>query len=52
MVTKQNGKQKRDTALTVTENMLQSVPDLAGIFSVNDVGALGALAAIESMAQK
>lgn len=48
IVTKQNGKQERDTALTVTENMLQSVPDLAGIFSVNDIGALGALAAIES----
>lgn len=42
IVTKQNGKQERDTALTVTENMLQSAPDLAGIFSVNDVGALGA----------
>lgn len=40
IVTKQNGKQERDTALTVTENMLQSAPDLAGIFSVNDVGAL------------
>ncbi|AJJ02432.1 periplasmic binding domain protein [Yersinia pseudotuberculosis IP 32953] len=52
IVTKQNGKQKRDTALTVTENMLQSVPDLAGIFSVNDVGALGALAAIESNGAK
>ncbi|MEE4407350.1 MULTISPECIES: ABC transporter substrate-binding protein [unclassified Serratia (in: enterobacteria)] len=48
IVTRQNGKQERDTALTVTENMLQSVPDLAGIFSVNDIGALGALAAIES----
>jgi ribose transport system substrate-binding protein len=48
IVTKQNGKQERDRALTVTENMLQSTPDLAGIFSVNDVGALGALAAIES----
>ncbi|MBV7888034.1 substrate-binding domain-containing protein, partial [Yersinia pestis] len=35
IVTKQNGKQKRDTALPVTENMLQSVPDLAGIFRVN-----------------
>lgn len=52
IVTKQNGKQERDTALTVTENMLQSTPDLAGIFSVNDVGALGALAAIESNGAK
>ncbi|AHG21402.1 LacI family transcriptional regulator [Chania multitudinisentens RB-25] len=48
IVTKQNGKQERDTALTVTENILQSTPDLAGLFSVNDVGALGALAAIKS----
>ncbi|KFK97628.1 MULTISPECIES: substrate-binding domain-containing protein [unclassified Serratia (in: enterobacteria)] len=52
IVTKLNGKQERDTALTVTENMLQSTPDLAGIFSVNDVGALGALAAIESNGAK
>lgn len=52
IVTKQNGKQERDTALTVTENMLQSTPDLAGLFSVNDVGALGALAAIESNGAK
>jgi ribose transport system substrate-binding protein len=52
IVTKQNGKQERDRALTVTENMLQSTPDLAGIFSVNDVGALGALAAIESNGAK
>lgn len=52
IVTKQNGKQERAMALTVTENMLQSTPDLAGIFSVNDVGALGALAAIESNGAK
>ena len=48
MVAKQNGKQERDHALTVTENMLQAHPKLSGIFSVNDVGALGSLAAIES----
>jgi len=52
IVTKQNGKQERDTALTVTENMLQANPDLAGIFSVNDVGALGALAAIQASGSK
>ncbi|WP_230492707.1 ABC transporter substrate-binding protein [Martelella alba] len=45
IVTKQNGKQERDTALTVTENMLQAHPDLNGIFSVNDVGALAAIQA-------
>ena len=44
----QNGRQERDQALTVTENMLQANPDLKGIFSVNDNGSLGALSAIES----
>ncbi|WP_245880210.1 ABC transporter substrate-binding protein [Superficieibacter electus] len=48
IVTKLNGKQERDTAMSVTENMLQSNPTLNGIFSVNDVGSLGALAAIQS----
>ncbi len=47
IVDTQNGKQERDHALTVTENMLQSNADLKAIFSVNDVGSLGALAAIE-----
>lgn len=45
---RQNGKQQRDTALSVTENMLQANPKLVGIFSVNDTGALGALTAIEA----
>ncbi len=44
----QNGKQARDVALSVTENMLQAAPDLKGIFSVNDEGSLGSLAAIEA----
>ncbi|NML34468.1 ABC transporter substrate-binding protein [Paraburkholderia antibiotica] len=48
IVTTQNGKQERATALTVTENMLAANPNLKGIFSVNDGGAMGALAAIES----
>lgn len=34
--------------MSVTENMLQSNPTLNGIFSVNDVGSLGALAAIQA----
>ncbi len=46
LVDTQNGRQERSTALSVTENMIQSHPDLKGIFSVNDGGALGALAAI------
>lgn len=48
IVAKQNGKQERDMAMNVTENMLQANPNLAGVFSVNDTGALGALTAIES----
>lgn len=48
VITKLNGKQERDTSMSVTENMLQSNPTLNGIFSVNDVGSLGALAAIQA----
>jgi ribose transport system substrate-binding protein len=46
LVDVQNGKQERSVALSVTENMIQSHPELNGLFSVNDGGALGALAAI------
>jgi ribose transport system substrate-binding protein len=52
LVATQNGKQERSAALSVTENMIQSHPDLAGLFSVNDGGALGALAAIEASGKK
>ncbi|UGA54865.1 ABC transporter substrate-binding protein [Vibrio sp. VB16] len=48
IVDKQNGHQERSKALNVTENMLQAHPNLSGIFSVNDVGAMGSLAAIEA----
>lgn len=48
IVDTQNGKQERDFALTVTENMLQAHPKLKGLFSVNDGGAMGSLAAIEA----
>jgi ribose transport system substrate-binding protein len=48
IVSIQNGKQERDQALTVTENMLQAQPNLKGLFSVNDNGSLGALAAIDA----
>ncbi len=44
----QNGQQERDIALGVTENMLQSNGDLAAIFSVNDTGSMGALAAVQA----
>lgn len=48
LVDTQNGKQERDQALSVTENMIQAHPNLKGIFSVNDGGSMGALTAIDS----
>ena len=48
IVTTQNGKQERDVALNVTENIIQAYPEIDGIFSVNDGGAYGALSAIEA----
>jgi ribose transport system substrate-binding protein len=48
LVDVQNGKQERDTALSVTENMIQRHPNLRGIFSVNDGGSMGVLSAIEA----
>ena len=47
LVDVQNGRQDRSVALGVVENMIQAHPDLSGIFSVNDGGAMGALAAIQ-----
>ena len=44
----QNGKQERDQALSVTENMLSANPRLKGIFSVNDGGSMGAYSAIQA----
>ena len=48
VVGSQNGKQERDVSLSVTENIIQSTPDLAGLFSVNDGGAMGAFSAIQA----
>lgn len=39
---------KRDKAVRIMEDLLQSQPDLAGVFGINDDSALGALAAIEA----
>ncbi len=39
---------KRDKAVKVMEDLLQSHPDLAGVFGINDDSALGALAAVEA----
>ena len=47
LVDTQNGRQDRSVALGVVENMIQSHPNLNGIFSVNDGGAMGALSAIQ-----
>lgn len=48
VVDNQNGEQDRAKAMTVTENMMQTTPDLNAIFSVNDTGSLGSVAAIQS----
>ena len=39
---------KRDKAVRVMEDLLQSHPDIVGVFGINDDSALGALAAIEA----
>jgi len=39
---------RRDKAVRATEDILESHPDLAGIFGINDDTALGALAAVEA----
>ncbi|MFC0338260.1 monosaccharide ABC transporter substrate-binding protein, CUT2 family [Kushneria avicenniae] len=48
LVDRQNGNQARNKALSVTEQMLETHPELAGIFSVDDTGVLGALVAIQT----
>ncbi len=39
---------QRDKAAKVMEDLLQSHPDLVGVFGINDDSALGALAAVEA----
>lgn len=51
VIDKQNGHQERAKAMTVSENIIQANSELDGLFSVNDIGALGALTAIESSEQ-
>lgn len=48
VVATQSGQSQRDQAMSVTENFLQRYPDLDGIFAVNDMQGLGALAAVEA----
>lgn len=47
IVAKLTGRGVKDQAFRTAEDILQSHPDLAGIFGINDDSALGALAAIE-----
>ena len=43
---------KRDKAVRVMEDLLQSHPDLVGVFGINDDSALGALAAVEAAGKR
>ena len=47
VVAKLSGHGVKDQAFRTTEDILQSHPDLKGIFGINDDSALGALAAVE-----
>ena len=42
----------REKAYTVTQNILQSTPDIKGVFSSNDEMALGALRALQQGGKK
>ncbi len=47
-----NGQGVRDRSLQVTSDILQSNPDLNGIFGINDESALGALDAVQQLNKK
>jgi ribose transport system substrate-binding protein len=47
IVAKLTGRGTKDIAFRTAEDILQSHPDLGGIFGINDDSALGALAAVE-----
>jgi ribose transport system substrate-binding protein len=47
IVAKLSGRGMKDAAFRTAEDVLQSHPDLDGIFGINDDSALGALAAVE-----
>ncbi|SKA16985.1 sugar ABC transporter substrate-binding protein [Consotaella salsifontis] len=42
----------REKAFTVTQNILQSTPDIAGVFAGNDEEALGAMRALQQSGKK
>lgn len=48
IVFEQEGNGTTDIALSIMENMIQSYPDLDGLFTINDPSSLGAVAALES----
>jgi ribose transport system substrate-binding protein len=48
VVARQSGESDRNQALSLTEDLLLRNPGLAGIFAVNDMMGLGALAAVEA----
>jgi ribose transport system substrate-binding protein len=47
VVTELSGQGKRENGYTVATDILQSHPDIVGIFAVNDPSALGAFAAVK-----
>jgi ribose transport system substrate-binding protein len=47
IVAELEGGGRKDSGAKTTEDLLQSHPDIAGIFAINDPSALGALAALE-----
>ena len=48
IVAVQSGESKREKGLSVMENILQSNPDVQGVFAVNDMMGLGALQAVQA----
>lgn len=48
IVNKQEGKPTTDNGLSIMENILQSNPDITGVFTINDPSGVGCIAAIES----
>ena len=48
IVSNQSGESTREKGLEVAENMLEKYPNLAGIFSTNDMMGLGAVQAIQA----
>jgi len=52
IVARPPGDGERTTSMSVMENMLQSHPDISGVFAINDSTSLGALAALRQSKRK